>query len=88
MNKDNAAQYLPLAQALAEGKTVQFYDYDSGQWKDSYRIKPEPRELWLVEINNPVTPGAPWRYAFVDRAQAEQFARDTAGEFTYFKAVE
>jgi len=59
MNKDNAKDYLPLIQALAEGKTIQ-----SGQiggsdrhWVDNlnvefsnppqfYRIKPDIRKGW------------------------------------------
>lgn len=54
MNKDNAKDYLPLVQALAEGKTIQV-NY-TGDWGDEYnldfslplehyRVKPEPREL-------------------------------------------
>ena len=53
MNKDNAAQFLPLVQALAEGKTLQFKP-EHGKWYDlaapvfnsapeQYRIKPEPK---------------------------------------------
>jgi hypothetical protein len=58
MNKQNAHQYLPLVQALSEGKTIQRSISD--QWIDgenfdfsfppeSYRIKPEPRE-WTGKI--------------------------------------
>ena len=50
MNKDNAKDYLPLIQALAKGKTIQFFI--GGKWNDvedvsfnyevqDYRIKPE-----------------------------------------------
>ena len=57
MNKENAHEYLPLVQAIADGKTVQVLRKD-GNWYDSpllntptsrYRIKPEPRtfEMWL-----------------------------------------
>lgn len=57
MNKSNAAEYLPLVQALAEGKVIQhkgragWYDcpnpcFDYGP--ENYRIKPEPREVWLT----------------------------------------
>lgn len=57
MNKNDAAQYLPLVQALADGKTLQ--SNVSGTWDDideplfqnsptTYRIKPEPREIWVV----------------------------------------
>ena len=58
MNKENAHEYLPLVQALADGRTLQ-KDFH-GKWEDSkeihfdmhpeyYRIKPEPRtfEMWL-----------------------------------------
>ena len=57
MNQQNAHEYLPLVQAIADGKTVQVLGKD-GNWYDSpllntptsrYRIKPEPRtfEMWL-----------------------------------------
>lgn len=56
MNKENAAQYLPLVQALADGKTIQV-NHAFGEWIDcfevklagepeNYRIKPEPRKSW------------------------------------------
>lgn len=52
MTKDNAKDFLPLVQALAEGKTIQLL-YDNGIWEnlkdvsfntdiENYRIKPEP----------------------------------------------
>jgi hypothetical protein len=56
MNKNNAAQFLPLVQALAEGKTIQ-YKHDIRGWIDQpipcfdgcepewFRIKPEAREF-------------------------------------------
>lgn len=60
MNAQNAHEYLPLIQALADGKTIQRRIYESDEWEDydqvtgenyphCYRIKPEPRtfELWL-----------------------------------------
>ena len=60
MNKENAHQYLPLIQALADGKKLQIaYTSDPNAWYDAeeinfiwdlslYRIKPEPRtfEIW------------------------------------------
>jgi hypothetical protein len=57
MNRQNAHEYLPLVQAIADGKTVQVQGGD-GNWYNSklinipahrYRIKPEPRtfEMWL-----------------------------------------
>lgn len=64
MNKYNAKDYLPLVQALADGKIIQ-YKYlranGSDDWldieggvdftvtADRYRIKPEPREIWVNE---------------------------------------
>lgn len=54
MNQQNAKEFLPLIQAMAEGKTIQS-DYPDGIWRDTgwietidndaslYRIKPEPR---------------------------------------------
>lgn len=56
MNKDNAREYLPLVQALAEGKTLQFGALNN--WFDlrnenlehfrpcDLRIKPEPVKVW------------------------------------------
>lgn len=56
MNKNNAKDFLPLVQALSEGKTIQMRNLDN-EWEDAsnpsfswtpdkYRIKPEPEELW------------------------------------------
>ena len=56
MNKENAHEYLPIVQALANGKQLQYRD-EHGNWSDTwgiytpsfeadptrYRIKPEPR---------------------------------------------
>lgn len=62
MNKDNAKDYLPLVQALADGKVIQLWNSgvrDIDKWRDvgelatlsraasEYRIKPEPREIWV-----------------------------------------
>jgi len=62
MNKDEAVQFLPLVQALADGKTIQVNDGTSNlpRWvdiddpsftyrPDLYRIKPEPRERDVCE---------------------------------------
>ena len=60
MNKENAHQYLPLIQALADGKKLQIaYTSDPNAWYDAeeinfiwdlslYRIKPEPRTFEIV----------------------------------------
>lgn len=65
MNSTNAKDYLPLVQALAEGKVIQGRMAYSGRWEDmpeefdfsgpaeSYRIKPEPREIWVNHYYNP-----------------------------------
>jgi hypothetical protein len=61
MNKDSAKDYLPLVQALAEGKSLQYNvnrSDEAPKWVDredftfdepatEYRIKPEPREIWV-----------------------------------------
>ena len=58
MNAQNAHEYLPLVQALANGLTIQCND--RGEWvdvdslytdvygPDEYRIKPEPRTFKIV----------------------------------------
>lgn len=59
MNKYNAKDYLPLVQALIDGKTVQARRRPSDSWQDAsnpdfswsiecYRIKPEPRVVYVV----------------------------------------
>jgi len=59
MNKDNAHLFLPLVQALADGKTIQYMHLIHG-WIDmieigqgeatEYRIKPEPPKPREFEI--------------------------------------
>ena len=66
MNKDNAKDYLPLVQALSEGKVIQYKYQKSDKsyaWidlesavdfcmpADRYRIKPEPREISVNHYN-------------------------------------
>lgn len=59
MNKDNAHQYLPFVQALAEGRTIQeqficgWCDRDDPNFTrppEFYRVKPEPRRIWVKEF--------------------------------------
>lgn len=62
MNREEAAKFLSIIQALAEGKTVQFKSRIFNDWKDTdnpyfeqnieYRIKPEPRKVWVVEFGD------------------------------------
>jgi len=58
MNRERAKELLPIIQAFAEGKTVQFQQIGMTGWMDDgddvsfeisgeYRIKPEPREFYL-----------------------------------------
>lgn len=63
MNASNAKDFLPLVQALAEGKSLQYNANRADQtpkWEEreeftfdepptEYRIKPEPREIWVNE---------------------------------------
>lgn len=77
MNKDNAKDYLPLVQALAEGKTIQL---NSGHgWEDvdylapfsyeaeRYRVKPEPRKPSEQTRIRPAAAPAGWRPACVQQ---------------------
>lgn len=59
MTRQEAKELLPIIQAFSEGKTIQFNTLDHG-WVDydaacfdgdtnRYRIKPEPREFWILE---------------------------------------
>jgi hypothetical protein len=64
MNAQNARKYLPLVQALADGKTLQLEGYagwvdlndeiDFGATPQDYRIKPEPRtfKVYLIDTND------------------------------------
>lgn len=65
MDKNNAKDYLPFVQALAEGKTIQVKDKD-GNWNDMkynigfdsdpelYRIKPETTKWWIMPKFSPL----------------------------------
>ena len=63
MNAENAKDYLPLVQALADGKIIQYKSNLHNQWVDTknsylldpasrYRVKPEPRE-WTASVVTP-----------------------------------
>jgi len=56
MNREQAKELLPIIQAFAEGKDVQFWFAPGRFWctdkqnpefdpKDKWRVKPEPREF-------------------------------------------
>ena len=52
MTREEAKELLPVIQAFAEGKTIEYYDYNDDDWIETstpiwqvgvkYRIKPEP----------------------------------------------
>ncbi len=92
MNKDNAHLYLPLVQALADGKVIQSSSgyKDARVWVDRmevnltgepecYRIKPEPREWWLVRSSA--------SGSFAKEFPNEQDARAYAETFGYAALV-
>lgn len=100
MNKDTARDYLPLVQALAEGKVIQ-YKYQksdkSYSWMDLescvdffmpaefYRIKPEPREHW----SNRYADGYETSACFLSKSQAENAAhRKNAKQICYREVIE
>ena len=65
MDKNNAKDFLPFVQALAEGKTIQCKGRD-GNWNDikyninfdsdpeCYRIKPKITKWWVIPENTPL----------------------------------
>ena len=66
MNINNAKDYLPFVQALAEGKTIQMWNESDKTWNDMkcnigfdcdpelYRIKPETTKWWIIPENTPL----------------------------------
>lgn len=93
MNKDNAKDYLPLVQALAEGKVIQVLS--AGEWRDveclttlsrhanQYRIKPEPREIWVNRLD-----GFDSERTFSSRAAAYQYSVPGATQVCYREVIE
>ena len=57
MTRERAKELLPVIQALAEGKTVQFKGANAAEWSDcpdpiflsgiEYRVKPEPMVCYV-----------------------------------------
>ena len=53
MTREEAKELLPIIQAWVEGKTLEYYNEDIGEWQvvtktvfinpNKYRIKPEPK---------------------------------------------
>lgn len=66
MTRENAKDYLPLVKAMAEGKSIQMKKLKADGWidfhadenisfdlpADQYRIKPEPRVIWVNEYTD------------------------------------
>jgi hypothetical protein len=82
MNKENAKDYLPFVQAMADGKTIQWKS-DEGFWSDideiefcmyddpsCYRIKPEPR-TWEIYVgpSGEIICGYNWDYTNKQRLE-------------------
>jgi hypothetical protein len=68
MNKDNAKDYLPLVQALTDGKEIEYRSVDGwtpvrhpsfNESADRYRIKPEPK--WRPWRESEIPVGATFR---------------------------
>jgi hypothetical protein len=94
MNKGNAKDYLPLVQALADGKVIQSYD-NYGRFTDlievsfndlvtNYRIKPEPKEIWVNRYPNGVESGP-----YEDEQEARRLrANDSPIQVRYREVIE
>lgn len=76
INNSNAKDFLPLVQALAEGKKLQILE-DDGRWTYTnsisirkspadYRIANPPQELWIICENN--RPGCLYTYTSYNEA--------------------
>lgn len=63
MNRTQAKRLLPIMEAFANGKDIEYLS-DRSQWRAvgetvywdaaCYRIKPEPQKFWVVWHNNAV----------------------------------
>ena len=85
MTKETVKEFLPLVQALVEGKTIQFKASD--EWTDCadtsfaypasfYRIKPEPKEWFEARMHHYCLPTK-----FPTLADAQDFARGGNGHY-------
>jgi hypothetical protein len=90
MNKENAYLYLPLVQALTEGKTVQF-EYAKDIWKsfvnlefthspEKYRIKPEPSRTFKMWFYKPTGRMYPWVEGEKQYVESDEWERITVQE--------
>lgn len=97
MNASNAKDYLPLVQALADGKVLQvrrdpgnghrqWFDLDGtcfDRTADQYRIKPEPREIWVIESVDGSQNGP-----FISEFEANAFCRKGYEVIRYREVIE
>lgn len=94
MNASNARDYLPLVQALAEGKVIQVVNIFSGGWvditdmdlgapADQYRIKTEPREIWRNRFPNGIECGT-----FYSQEEARQWSVGEVQHVRYREVIE
>ncbi|KOQ78848.1 hypothetical protein ABW45_04560 [Stenotrophomonas maltophilia] len=93
MNKDNAKAFLPLVQALAEGRVIEhrgsggWYQLNNPTFQDppsDYRIKPEPREIWVNRYPNGMENGI----FSTEHAAKLHRANDTAVQIRYREVIE
>lgn len=84
MTIERAKELLPLIQAFAEGKTIQgkvldvhWHDIPDPTWDNDveYRVKPEPRQFWMVD-----GPAAQC-HVFPTLEQAKEFAAKIENRF-------
>lgn len=92
MNAQNAKDYLPLIEAFAQGKTIQA-NYFGREWNDCqcpdftldakyYRIKPEPRVIFAVFLQDGRRLGV-----FHDIECAENYAKNWSAKVVKFQEV-
>ncbi len=96
MTKDEAIEYLPLITALAEGKTIQFLNTTNKEWRDCntmnvfgyapecFRIKPEPKVIWVNEYVD----GEFYGYIAKDRALDQGNIQNTRRAVKYIEVIE
>lgn len=84
MNREKVKALLPVLQAFAEGKTIQFRSTPGGAWYDRsnpdftaseklYRVKPEPKVAYI-----PLSIGGVTGPAFSSEHEASNWRRDMA----------
>lgn len=90
MNANNAKDYLPLVQALADGLVIQG-KMQNDVWVDCvepsflshhdlYRIKPEPKEIFVVNDDDDL--------AYFDERRAKNVAGGAYGITRYREVIE